>query len=50
LYDIIFGSYYRPRVDEYPATGLSSGEKIDSLWQGQIEPLAAWRRILRLRA
>ena len=47
VYDIAFGSYYHPRVDEYPPTGLSSGEKIDTFWAGQIDPLRAWGRSLK---
>lgn len=46
VYDIIFGSYYRPSVDEYPPTGLASGEKIESVWAGQLGPLIAWTRML----
>lgn len=47
LFDMAFGSYYHPRVDEYPPTGLSSGEKIETLWQAQAGPLFAWARSLR---
>ena len=47
LYDVMFGSYYRPQPGEYPPTGLSSGEKIESLYQSQVEPLQAWWRMLR---
>lgn len=41
--DILFGTYYRPQPGEFPATGLASGERIDSQWQGHLEPLY-WRR------
>lgn len=44
LFDVAFGSYYKPRVDEYPPTGLSSGEKIETLWDAQAGPLIAWGR------
>ena len=44
LYDVAFGSYYKPEVDEYPPTGLSSGEKIETLWDAQAGPLIAWGR------
>lgn len=47
MFDIAFGSYYKPEIDEYPATGLSSGEKIDTLWQAQTGPLVVWWRSLR---
>ncbi|MAT92935.1 MAG: hypothetical protein CME59_10085 [Halioglobus sp.] len=47
MFDLAFGSYYRPAVDEYPDTGLSSGEKIDTLWHAQAGPLLAWWHALR---
>jgi sterol desaturase/sphingolipid hydroxylase (fatty acid hydroxylase superfamily) len=47
LYDVVFGSYYRPEVDEYPPTGLSSGEKIETVWEAQSGPLIAWARMLK---
>jgi len=49
LFDIAFGSYYRPQRDEYPATGLSSGEKIQTLWEAQAGPLIAWKSMLKNR-
>jgi sterol desaturase/sphingolipid hydroxylase (fatty acid hydroxylase superfamily) len=49
LFDIAFGSYYHPRVDEYPATGLASGEKIETVWETQTGPFIAWTRSLRNR-
>jgi len=39
LFDVIFGSYFRPDVDEYPPTGLSSGERIDTVWEAQAGPI-----------
>jgi sterol desaturase/sphingolipid hydroxylase (fatty acid hydroxylase superfamily) len=47
LFDLAFGSYYHPDVDEYPATGLASGEKMESVWAAQREPFLAWRRMLK---
>ncbi len=44
IFDLAFGSYYHPGVDEYPPTGLSSGEKIDTVWEAQTGPLVAWAR------
>jgi sterol desaturase/sphingolipid hydroxylase (fatty acid hydroxylase superfamily) len=32
LWDIVFGTYYRPRNDEFPATGLTTGETYTELW------------------
>ncbi len=42
VYDVVFGSYFRPRTDEYPPTGLSSGERIETLWDAQAGPILAW--------
>ncbi len=47
VFDVVFGSYYAPRVDEYPPTGLSTREQIDTLWEAQAGPLIAWGRMLR---
>ena len=44
LYDVAFGTYYKAEIDEYPPTGLSSGEKIETLWEAQTGPLVAWGR------
>ena len=49
MYDIAFGSYYRPEVDEYPPTGLSTGEKIESVWEAQVGPFIAWKQMLANR-
>lgn len=43
LWDIVFGTAWVPREDEYPATGLPSGEKCDLL-TGLVWPL---RHVLR---
>lgn len=47
VFDVVFGSYYRPAVDEYPPTGLASGEKIETVWEGQTGPLVVWAKSLR---
>lgn len=43
--DMMFGTYWHPRRDEYPATGLDEPER-PSLYAATIEPLAAWRSLL----
>lgn len=50
LFDIAFGSYYHPDINEYPATGLASGEKMESVWAAQREPFIAWSRMLQSRS
>lgn len=49
MFDIAFGSYYHPHVDEYPPTGLSSGEKIESVWKAQTMPFVAWAGMIKKR-
>jgi sterol desaturase/sphingolipid hydroxylase (fatty acid hydroxylase superfamily) len=50
MYDMAFGSYYGPKVDEYPPTGLATGEKMESVWAAQREPFVAWNRMLKSRS
>ncbi|MBF2050437.1 MAG: sterol desaturase family protein [Leptolyngbya sp. IPPAS B-1204] len=42
VWDMVFGTYYKPRRHEFPATGLASGETYDQLWIGFILPLREW--------
>jgi sterol desaturase/sphingolipid hydroxylase (fatty acid hydroxylase superfamily) len=44
--DMMFGTYYRPRPDEYPPTGLA-GERLPSLRAATVEPFLGWYRMLR---
>jgi sterol desaturase/sphingolipid hydroxylase (fatty acid hydroxylase superfamily) len=46
LWDIVFGTAWRPAPDEFPATGLGDGAKPRSLWEGIVWP---FRRIGRAR-
>lgn len=49
MFDIAFGTYYHPDVEEYPPTGLSSGEKFETLWKGQTAPFVGWAGMLKRR-
>ncbi|MCB1689768.1 MAG: sterol desaturase family protein [Halioglobus sp.] len=49
MFDIAFGSYYHPRRDEYPPTGLSSGETFETVWTAQTAPFSAWAQMLKNR-
>jgi len=42
LWDQLFGTYYHPRRDDYPRTGLASGQKVTSLAQAFWLPFAEW--------
>jgi sterol desaturase/sphingolipid hydroxylase (fatty acid hydroxylase superfamily) len=39
IWDVIFGTYYHPQTNEFPATGLTSHEQILTLWDANILPL-----------
>ena len=39
LFDILFSTYHRPEKDEYPETGLYSGEKHDTLTDMLLDPI-----------
>src|SRR5262249_29063788 len=46
IFDILFGTYYRPKPDEFPATGLGSAFPAPrTLWSAQVAPLAAAVRV-----
>ena len=42
LWDQLFGTYYHPRRDEYPRTGLASGQRVTSLAQALWLPFGEW--------
>lgn len=42
LWDMTFGTYYHPRKNEFPPTGLSTGENYNNLWLASILPLREW--------
>jgi sterol desaturase/sphingolipid hydroxylase (fatty acid hydroxylase superfamily) len=44
--DLAFGTYYRPRPDEYPPTG-TDGEPVSSLRGATVQPFIAWWRMLK---
>jgi sterol desaturase/sphingolipid hydroxylase (fatty acid hydroxylase superfamily) len=37
LFDLVFGTYYRPQSDEFPPTGLAE-EQFDTYWQATVAP------------
>ena len=48
LFDILFGTVWRPERDEFPATGLSSSEKPGGLVDGLVWPLREWPPVRRV--
>jgi sterol desaturase/sphingolipid hydroxylase (fatty acid hydroxylase superfamily) len=47
LFDVLFGTYYRPRHGEYPATGLDTRETTHSIATASLWPFRAWAQMLR---
>jgi sterol desaturase/sphingolipid hydroxylase (fatty acid hydroxylase superfamily) len=46
LFDVMFGTAWRPGKDEFPATGLDTREKPSGIWDGLIWPVRhrlSWR-------
>jgi sterol desaturase/sphingolipid hydroxylase (fatty acid hydroxylase superfamily) len=46
LWDIVFGTYYRPLPNEWPATGVPSRETVTNMWAAAVMPFQAWGRSL----
>jgi sterol desaturase/sphingolipid hydroxylase (fatty acid hydroxylase superfamily)/lysophospholipase L1-like esterase len=44
LWDQLFGTYHHPGTDEYPRTGLVSGERVTSIAQALWLPFGIWFR------
>ncbi|MCF6301432.1 MAG: sterol desaturase family protein [Proteobacteria bacterium] len=49
IYDIVFGSFYWPKKDEYPTTGLYDGLDMNSLSSANFYPFQYWFRRLKKR-
>ncbi len=45
LWDILFGTYYHPKNDEWPRTGVT-GVTVTSLWQATTLPFISWGKML----
>jgi sterol desaturase/sphingolipid hydroxylase (fatty acid hydroxylase superfamily) len=48
LWDVIFGTYYKPAPDEFPETGLTSGETVTTVRHALIMPFRSWAGMLKL--
>ena len=46
LYDVVFGTYWRPGKDEYPETGLISGQNMNNLRDANFGPFMDWKNML----
>ena len=54
IWDVLFGTYLHPKKGEFPPTGLSSGERIETLNALIFSPFQKWfgkiRTVLRLKS
>lgn len=48
IWDILFGTYFAPRPNEYPPTGLHGGERIRTVRLALIYPFVKWWRRIRV--
>jgi sterol desaturase/sphingolipid hydroxylase (fatty acid hydroxylase superfamily) len=49
IWDVLFGTYLHPKKDEFPATGLASGERVDTLDTLFFSPFQKWHRKIVVR-
>jgi sterol desaturase/sphingolipid hydroxylase (fatty acid hydroxylase superfamily) len=47
LWDVVFGTYYEAQPDEFPETGLASGELVTTLSHAAFMPFMTWYEMLR---
>lgn len=47
IWDMLFGTYHRPRRDEFPLTGVADEPGISSIWESQIFTVREMWRFLR---
>jgi len=47
VWDVLFGTYYRPAADEYPHTGVIGEPSDPDNWEIIVGPLRSWIRNLR---
>lgn len=47
LWDILFGTYYAPKKDEFPYTGVEGEQDIKSVWEAQVFTLREWWKMFR---
>ena len=49
VFDLVFGTYCRPRKGEYPATGLHSAEDLNGPLRATLSPFRDWHTMFRRR-
>jgi sterol desaturase/sphingolipid hydroxylase (fatty acid hydroxylase superfamily) len=46
IYDVLFGTYFKPRSGEFPPTGVRVDPEVASLWDAVVLPFRTWRLTL----
>jgi sterol desaturase/sphingolipid hydroxylase (fatty acid hydroxylase superfamily) len=49
IWDVLFGTYLPPKKDEFPPTGIASGERIDNVGTLFFSPFHKWTRRIAMR-
>jgi sterol desaturase/sphingolipid hydroxylase (fatty acid hydroxylase superfamily) len=47
MWDVIFGTYYAPKRDEFPPTGVPGETEITSFWDAQMFTVREWIKFFR---
>jgi len=47
VWDLVFGTYVAPQKGEFPPTGLSDGENLNSWWLSSVSPFRDWFKKIR---
>ena len=47
FWDVLFGTYYAPKWNEFPPTGVDGEQEIESFWEAQIFTQREWWRMFR---
>jgi sterol desaturase/sphingolipid hydroxylase (fatty acid hydroxylase superfamily) len=47
MWDVLFGTYYQPKWNEFPPTGVPGETEITSFWDAQVFTVREWRKYFR---
>jgi sterol desaturase/sphingolipid hydroxylase (fatty acid hydroxylase superfamily) len=47
LWDVLFGTYYAPKWNEFPPTGVDGEREIQSFWEAHIFTFREWWKMFR---
>jgi sterol desaturase/sphingolipid hydroxylase (fatty acid hydroxylase superfamily) len=49
VYDILFGTFYKPAYNEFPPTGVSSNNSNNSITNAFVAPFFTWLKLLKVK-